>query len=53
MEKPRNEDSGKDRRRFLKKLAIGAGLSLPVVVTLTNRKVAAQSNGGPTPTGTP
>lgn len=39
----------KDRRRFLKRLAIGAGLTAPVLVTLSDRKVVAQS-GGPTPT---
>ena len=40
----------RDRRRFVKRLAVGVGLSIPAVVTLMNRKVAAQS--GPTPTAT-
>ena len=43
----------KDRRRFLKRLAIGAGLAAPVLVTLADRKVVAQTGPGPTPTGTP
>lgn len=43
----------KDRRRFLKRLAIGAGLAAPVVVTLADRKVVAQTGPGPTPTSPP
>jgi hypothetical protein len=48
-----NQDGeSKDRRRFVKRLAIGVGLSAPLLVTLSDRKVVAQS-GGPTPTATP
>lgn len=44
----------KDRRRFLKRLAIGAGLAAPVLVTLSDRKVVAQTgNPTTTPTTTP
>jgi len=51
MEIRDKNDPSKDRRRFLRKLTLGAGLAAPALVTLSNRKLAVNS-GGPTPTPT-